>query len=375
MVISIVTIYVRRLYMRLSVIVAIAAVFLFSAAASAGVPQMPLVEQFTNARCPACNSIEDTMKVIFEEYTGDITPVLYHTWWPGYDDPFWQFDSTEIKNYTYTYAGIPPWISYLYVPSFRFNGEYMKDPSDDDFVTLDDWYAWFRGTCDSLMLLESPIRIRLTENVFNEDTTLVNVGFDVVVVDSVDTGTPIRIFLAVTEWQHRVFGYGKHDHVFRSFEPGYLGDSHLVMLGDSLHFDWSYPVDPEYWTDRLVTNIFIKQGMEVLQSARQELDEISGIDVVDTSTPVVLGKNTPNPFKTQTSISYSLARGGEVELAVYSLTGRLVAHLVDGYASEGAHRAVWDGRDRFGRKVGPGVYYYRLVTDQGMRAGKMILLR
>ena len=50
-------------------------------------------------------------------------------------------------------------------------------------------------------------------------------------------------------------------------------------------------------------------------------------------------------------------RDQHVDLAVYSLDGRLVARLESGTRSSGRHEVTWDGRDHAGRGVGSGVYF------------------
>ncbi len=75
-----------------------------------------------------------------------------------------------------------------------------------------------------------------------------------------------------------------------------------------------------------------------------------------------LGPNHPNPFNPSTTLSFSLARSGRVQLGIYDVRGRLVAALVDGHLPRGDHRLVWHGRDDAGQGVSSGTYFVRLVT-------------
>ncbi len=63
----------------------------------------------------------------------------------------------------------------------------------------------------------------------------------------------------------------------------------------------------------------------------------------DATTPsaFALSSPFPNPFNSTTTIGYSLPAAGVVSLAVYDLSGREVALLVDGVMSAGTHEAVW----------------------------------
>ena len=70
----------------------------------------------------------------------------------------------------------------------------------------------------------------------------------------------------------------------------------------------------------------------------------------------------PNPFRQSATLAYSVARGGRVVLAIYSVNGRRVRLLVDGSREPGEYRTNWDGRDDGGNPMPAGVYYARLKT-------------
>lgn len=89
---------------------------------------------------------------------------------------------------------------------------------------------------------------------------------------------------------------------------------------------------------------------------------------------VSLGRNTPNPFNPRTTIHYALPERSPVRLAVYDLRGRHVRTLVDEEIDGGEHSVEWDGRDRGGRSVASGVYFYRLDTPTRSFSRKMTLV-
>ena len=90
---------------------------------------------------------------------------------------------------------------------------------------------------------------------------------------------------------------------------------------------------------------------------------------------LALSPGSPNPFRTDTRISFTLPAAGAVDLSVYSVDGRLVRSLVAGTAPAGPSSVVWDGRDGSGARVGSGLYFVRLEADAGVRRGKLLLLR
>ena len=317
------------------------------------------------------------MNGIYEEYVGQVVPLRIHTWWPNGSDCFWTFNSTELEDRILYYHGMEPWPTSLYVPSFRFDGRFIADPSDSQFVTLDDWYNFVRDTFDNLLAIPSPIRIANFEQTPYLDSVFVS--FDVVADDPVTVNGSLRLTMVVAERKHRCpYPVGAHTHVVRDYVPSVTGHPITIAQGDSLHFDWAWYIDPEYRNDRLVTNLYVEDypNFGMVQAYRDTIDEVlSGIDIADEVLPVSIAPAMPNPFTSETRIAFSMSSAGDVRLSVYTPEGRLVTDIVDERMGPGSHSAVWNGRDSSGNKMGSGIYYYRLVTGKTMLTGKMILLR
>ena len=86
-------------------------------------------------------------------------------------------------------------------------------------------------------------------------------------------------------------------------------------------------------------------------------------------------QNAPNPFNSQTVLSYFLLEPGPARLEVFALTGQRVAVLRQGPQQAGYHRLHWDGRDDAGHPVASGLYLYRLMTEKTVLTRKLVLLR
>ena len=84
---------------------------------------------------------------------------------------------------------------------------------------------------------------------------------------------------------------------------------------------------------------------------------------------------SPNPFKENSALTFSLARPGPVALEIFSVDGRRVRSLVQGARDAGEYRMTWDGRNDRGELVGAGVYYARLSTGQGQFRHTVVKLR
>ncbi|MFC1481149.1 carboxypeptidase regulatory-like domain-containing protein [Candidatus Neomarinimicrobiota bacterium] len=87
-----------------------------------------------------------------------------------------------------------------------------------------------------------------------------------------------------------------------------------------------------------------------------------------------LEQNFPNPFNPSTTINFNLPVSGNAKLVVYNLLGQEVRTLSTGLMDAGTYKAVWNSRDNLGRKVGSGMYFYRLVLDNKVVATKKMLL-
>jgi hypothetical protein len=87
--------------------------------------------------------------------------------------------------------------------------------------------------------------------------------------------------------------------------------------------------------------------------------------------------NYPNPFIDYTEFWFSHNRPYEtlqVQIEVYSASGKLVWNTYRTVETDGftCREITWDGRDHFGKKIGKGVYFYRLVvtTQDGKKKEK-----
>ena len=89
----------------------------------------------------------------------------------------------------------------------------------------------------------------------------------------------------------------------------------------------------------------------------------TGIPVEDYENTDPLLRIAPNPFSGSTTIRYSLQSDCRSVLAIYDISGRLVRTLVDGFQPTGNHSVVWNGIDKNGNHVNPGLYFCHLETD------------
>lgn len=83
----------------------------------------------------------------------------------------------------------------------------------------------------------------------------------------------------------------------------------------------------------------------------------------------------PNPFVSETRISWVAGGAADLEATVYNAAGRRVSTLAAGRMSSGAHSVAWDGRDDSGRSVASGVYFLRLRAEGSAGTKRITLAR
>ncbi len=103
----------------------------------------------------------------------------------------------------------------------------------------------------------------------------------------------------------------------------------------------------------------------------EELSEVLAVPLAEEAPEgYSLAQNYPNPFNAVTELSYMIADAGHVRLAVYDITGRLVATLVNEEQGAGEYRVTFDAGD-----LPSGVYIYSLKSGAFAAQQKMVLLK
>lgn len=88
-----------------------------------------------------------------------------------------------------------------------------------------------------------------------------------------------------------------------------------------------------------------------------------------------LHEPTPNPANPISTIRYELPFATHVRIAVYDLSGRLVAVLLDRTAPPGRGEVTWDGNGINGSRVASGVCFVRMTAGEYTFSKKLVVLR
>ncbi len=169
-------------------------------------------------------------------------------------------------------------------------------------------------------------------------------------------------------WQPGSGGYP----ITLSWDPGGLPEGLGLTLRDNIDGSFLGPVDMTSESSITVgeEHAFVT-GVVIVASATA-----AGVSDGDVAiTEFDLKRNVPNPFGPMTTIVFDVPRQAEVEIVIYDALGREVRELQRGVVPAGRHISTWDGRDRHGNDVGPGLYFCRMKAGRFTKTQKMSLVR
>jgi hypothetical protein len=153
----------------------------------------------------------------------------------------------------------------------------------------------------------------------------------------------------------------------------------------------SYEEAPVEWTKKIyyVPNTFNATTVRFVIKCESDSAFIFLVDDVtirgfsatgndDNVTPLnetTLQGNYPNPFKTDTIISYSVKDDSPVKIEIFNQKGQKVKTLINGKEKSGNHTIKWSGDDENGKAVSNGIYMYRMSSGKYSDSKKMILIK
>lgn len=96
---------------------------------------------------------------------------------------------------------------------------------------------------------------------------------------------------------------------------------------------------------------------------------VAGLAPIDFSSPV------PNPARSSAAFSYSLVVHSRIQVDIFDVQGRLVHRLADTDRPPGTGLLTWDLRDKFGQRVGVGIYLARARLGEKIFTRRVLVAR
>ncbi|MDZ7359225.1 MAG: T9SS type A sorting domain-containing protein [candidate division KSB1 bacterium] len=200
----------------------------------------------------------------------------------------------------------------------------------------------------------------------------------------------------------KTFTFSERMHIFQlvSHAHEHMTEFKVEVAGGPRHgevvyiaYDWAHPpilkIDPPLvlepgqglklivtynnWTNRTLRFGLLSQDEMMILFGyfyKSSATAVQAPTASATPTAFALEQNYPNPFNPATTISYTLPKSSEVELGVYDVSGKLIAVLVRGTRTAGAHKSIWEAAG-----VAAGVYFVKMRAGDFQATRKILLLR
>jgi hypothetical protein len=103
----------------------------------------------------------------------------------------------------------------------------------------------------------------------------------------------------------------------------------------------------------------------------------AGVDdnLITASQPSWLARPQPNPFRSETEISFFVADREQVELSVTDVRGRRVAKLASDVFDPGLHSTAWSGESADATQASPGIYFVTMDAGSIRHTQRVVLTR
>ncbi len=166
-----------------------------------------------------------------------------------------------------------------------------------------------------------------------------------------------------------------------------------TSIGNIISWEWDFDNDGTIDSNEqnplftyLETGIYSVSLTAFDGMTSETVTKINYIDVTETGIGedlhfyiTELYKNHPNPFNPTTTIKFSLQEDSNVSINIYNIKGALVKNLICKEMRANKHEVIWDGKDDEGKRVGSGLYFYKMdASNSEMKYSstrKMLLLK
>jgi len=112
-------------------------------------------------------------------------------------------------------------------------------------------------------------------------------------------------------------------------------------------------------TDILTTQLVVKAQVGVVENPRE----------------FHIFSPYPNPFNSFITIPFKIPEDSHVILVIYDILGSEIAVLQNGLLPAGLHNVVWSGKDKNGKVVSTGIYFYKFNAGEYDGMGKVLFLK
>ena len=144
-----------------------------------------------------------------------------------------------------------------------------------------------------------------------------------------------------------------------------------MMIGQMLPGNTSYNFDGVLDDIRIYDFALSVKDIQNLYQFNTEVHSNKEIPVAN----YYLSENYPNPFNSQTIISYQVKNEGKVSIVIYDILGRKLKTLVSENKNAGNYTVRWDGLTDSGASVSSGIYICSMTAQNFSQSRKLVYLK
>ena len=145
----------------------------------------------------------------------------------------------------------------------------------------------------------------------------------------------------------------------------------LESASDTIAVDASAPTSALYY----IVTAYDAHANQSAPSNEANVSAVTGVGNTPSLTELRVLPNHPNPFSLSTQIEVGLPRASDISVEVFDVTGRKVDELVVRGAGAGWRAISLVPRDRDGRALASGVYFYRVHAAGTTIQRKMVVTK
>jgi len=197
----------------------------------------------------------------------------------------------------------------------------------------------------------------LTSIMMTVDSTLLKQGWITIPLDLDGQGEKLKAgkkYLAAVQF----WTYTTADNLINRKNAFWLGST--KSYPGSYDKQWGYETDNSTWKNGSSFNKMIRLNINNHENRVDGIQE-SGLENS-------LGQNWPNPFSTETQISYQLGKEGPVTIEIKDITGKVVQLIEEGTKPAGMHSVTIRKTN-----LDAGIYFYTLKAGEFSITKRMVV--
>jgi len=237
-------------------------------------------------------------------------------------------------------------------------------------ATSDPLDVMFSRSTDGGQTWSDPIRInddpgRDAWQWFGTMSVAPNGRIDVIWLDTRDDPGSFNSSLYYSNSEDGGLTWSENERLSDSFDP-HLGWPQQNKMGDYFHM-----ISDDEGAHLAWAGTF--NGEQDVYYGRILVSTVVGTSEVNKNQEGVLFQNYPNPFRSLTTLGYSVKKQGGIQLKIVNRLGQTIRVLVDEEKAAGDYSVLWNGKDDAGTTVSGGIYFYTLTVDGGFPVSKRMI--